>query len=175
MAVASLTVESGNDKGTRYVLAGKLTAMGRDPSNHVYLSDEEVSRYHAKIITRDNRYVIADLNSTNGTLVNGKKVSEHVLSSGDAVVVGKTVFLFEAHLEEAQEAKKVAAVETRRDDPATPGSLDRLISDDEASALRVALPSVAQTDRVLNALILSAGDGLFGHFLGPLCRPDQRT
>jgi len=130
---ATLTVEKGKEKGSRFVLAGKLTAFGRDPSNHVHMSDEEVSRYHAKIITRDNRYVLADLNSTNGTLVNGQKITEKILESGDALVLGKTVFLFEVHPEglpgEAEESREPLVQVSQE-------SADRLLSPDESALIR---------------------------------------
>ncbi len=130
---ATLTVEKGREKGTRFILTGKLTAFGRDPSNHVHLIDEEVSRYHTKIVTRDNRYVIADLNSTNGTLVNGEKITEQVLNSGDAIVLGKTVFLFEMHPEGIAEERKESEEPLVRVEAE---SGDRLLRADESALVR---------------------------------------
>ena len=62
-----------------------LTNLGRKLDNHIVLNDPRVSRNHAQIRVMDNQYILLDLNSTGGTMVNGKKISKSVLYSGDSI------------------------------------------------------------------------------------------
>ncbi len=72
--------------GTRTVLLGDpIVSLGRSFENNVVIDDSRVSRRHAQLRQRAGRYVIYDLGSSGGTLVNGVRVSEHVLSSGDVI------------------------------------------------------------------------------------------
>src|SRR5439155_1286905 len=59
--------------------------IGRDPQNDVVLDDRRVSRKHAEIRLRLGRYTLYDLQSTNGTYVNGRRVAEKVLDDGDKI------------------------------------------------------------------------------------------
>jgi len=98
--VPSLFVIRGNDQGTRFELEGVAVGMGRDASNDVQLHDTEVSRQHAEIRRADGGYRIVDLRSSNGTFVNGQRVDEHRLTSGDQVQLGGTLMLFTRPAEE---------------------------------------------------------------------------
>lgn len=62
--------------------------IGRDEGCHVVLSDPSVSRRHARLRFRDGRWILQDLDSTNGTLVNGVRVGRCQLRAGDAVALG---------------------------------------------------------------------------------------
>jgi len=68
-----------------YKINGALTNMGRKLDNHIVLNDPRVSRNHAQIRMVDNHFILLDLNSTGGTMVNGKKISKSVLYSGDTI------------------------------------------------------------------------------------------
>ncbi len=63
-------------------------SIGRDPKNDHVLDDRRVSRRHAEIRLRLGRYTLYDLQSTNGTFVNGRRIAEMVLSSDDRVTIG---------------------------------------------------------------------------------------
>jgi diguanylate cyclase (GGDEF)-like protein len=94
---ALITVLSGapSDIGAHWSVDGPLV-IGRDPDVEVPLGDTSCSRKHARI-ERDEAtgvYLVTDLGSTNGTLVNGAKVTQRPLSDGDRVVVGATVIKF---------------------------------------------------------------------------------
>ena len=103
----SLFVIRGNDQGTRYELEEPVLKLGREPSNAVQIHDTEVSRHHAEI-RRTTRLHIGDLNSSNGTFVNGRRVQEHLLASGDQVQVGATLMLFTAPAEEGEDRRKTS-------------------------------------------------------------------
>jgi len=98
--VPSLFVIRGNDQGTRFELEGPTVSIGRDSSNLVQLHDTGVSRQHAEIRRVDNRFLLVDLNSSNGTLVNGKRIQEHWLVSGDQIQMGRTLMLFTSPVED---------------------------------------------------------------------------
>lgn len=73
----------------RYRLEGNRVVVGRDPSVGIRLNNEKVSRYHAEFVrSPDGVWWIHDLSSTNGIRVNGRAVTEKILSAGDAVEVG---------------------------------------------------------------------------------------
>lgn len=98
--MASLFVIRGNDQGTRFELVEPVIRLGRDPSAHVQLHDSEVSRHHAEL-RRDEKgdYVVSDLNSSNGTYVNGRRIRRHLLRSGEHVQVGGTLLLYTGALD----------------------------------------------------------------------------
>src|SRR5262245_40887497 len=93
--MARLVGESGPDAGHEWTVEGGLT-LGRDAHNAIAMPDnKKSSRDHAKVWKEGaGRYAVADLGSTNGTLVNDEKVTRHVLVDGDEVRVGDATFRF---------------------------------------------------------------------------------
>ncbi len=93
---AALVIRTGGFEGMRYELAGEETLIGRNPTTDITLLDEGISREHAIILTDDDgSYVIEDLQSTNGTKVNGKRVRSAALEPGDEIQIGHTIFEFQ--------------------------------------------------------------------------------
>ena len=76
--------------GRSIPLRGERMVIGRLPECEVPLNDPNVSRHHAEIRWDGRSYVLVDLGSMNGTLVNGTPVSEARLSTGDVLTVGRT-------------------------------------------------------------------------------------
>jgi pSer/pThr/pTyr-binding forkhead associated (FHA) protein len=70
--------------------------IGRLPECDIVVADPKASRRHAEIRPAGNGFLLVDLQSTNGTRVNGSVVGEHILVDGDRVGVGATEFRFEA-------------------------------------------------------------------------------
>lgn len=68
--------------------------IGRDPQNDIVLDDRRVSRKHAEVRLRLGRYTLYDLQSTNGTYVNGRRVAEKVLDDGDKISIGGLEIVF---------------------------------------------------------------------------------
>jgi Protein of unknown function (DUF3662)/FHA domain len=81
--------------GERVVLGPEPVTIGRLPESTVVVNDPNASRRHAEIRRAGNDVVVVDLNSTNGTRVNGATVTERVLTDGDQIVIGTTVIRFE--------------------------------------------------------------------------------
>ena len=88
-----LTLIEG-DLDTKEFPLKENTSIGRSPTNDVVLKAPKVSRQHAAINMYNNQYIIIDLKSSNGVYVNGSKVDEAVLNSGDEVSVGGYRFTF---------------------------------------------------------------------------------
>ena len=92
--MSSLFVIRGNNQGTRFELDEGRAGLGRDAACAVQLHDTEVSRHHADIAWTEGAHVLTDLNSSNGTFVNGQRVRRHTLSSGDQIQIGGTLMLY---------------------------------------------------------------------------------
>ena len=90
----SLFVISGRDQGAKFELEDGMMGLGRDSSNFIQVHDTEVSRRHAEIRREGQFYTVIDLDSSNGTYVNGNRVERHTLASGDRLQVGSTLILF---------------------------------------------------------------------------------
>ena len=105
--LAKLIVNPTSSSRREIALARQLVSIGRDPSNDVVLPDAMVSRRHAVIEFRGSQYFIRDCNSSNGSLVNGDRVSERNLRDGDLVAIGTARMLFKEELEAEDSAAKV--------------------------------------------------------------------
>ncbi len=82
--------------GERVVLGEYVVTIGRLPESTIVLADTNASRSHAEIRPYGDSYRIVDMGSTNGTLVNGARITDQVLVDGDEIEFGATVILFEA-------------------------------------------------------------------------------
>ena len=93
---ASLSIENGEFAGMRYELSADETLIGRNPTTDITLLDDGISREHTMILFDDatGDYSIEDLQSTNGTKVNGKRVRSAELANGDEIQIGHTRFRF---------------------------------------------------------------------------------
>ena len=92
--VAILTVTAGPDMGFKFrIKPTAIARIGRETDNEVVLDDKATSRHHAQIQFQDGKYVLADLGSANGTLLNDQRVTESALSDGDLIKIGQNVIL----------------------------------------------------------------------------------
>lgn len=92
--MASLFVIQGSDQGRRYDLDDDAISLGRDNDNAIQLHDSEVSRHHAEVRVDVEGYMLVDLNSSNGSFVNGNQITEYQLANGDRVQLGRTLMIF---------------------------------------------------------------------------------
>jgi pSer/pThr/pTyr-binding forkhead associated (FHA) protein len=91
---ALLLVKRGPNAGSTFLIEADATSVGRLPESDVFLDDVTVSRSHAKVERRDGAFFVSDLGSLNGTYVNGERVDETKLASGDEIQVGKFKLVF---------------------------------------------------------------------------------
>ena len=104
--MTKLYVLDGPDKGQSFDLEGDPIHIGRSPDNHIQLKDTYISRRHLKILRRGEKYLIKDLESKNGTFVDGVPISpgiEFELKEGVPIMIGISVIcLGEGCLEEVK-------------------------------------------------------------------------
>lgn len=108
--MAYLMGMSGSVKGQMFVINKDRMIFGRHPANDVVLADETVSAQHCYVARRGDRYILRDLNSTNGTLLNSKRITgEEELKPKSVIQIGSSEFMFNAGPEE-QSAAATASV-----------------------------------------------------------------
>ena len=91
----ALVVRSGGGRaGEHFVPHGERTTVGRSPDCDIFLDDVTVSRRHAVIVRRDDRFWIEDQGSLNGTFLNRRRIESAELEDGDEVQIGKYRLIF---------------------------------------------------------------------------------
>ena len=105
MADITFQVLEGLERGQVYRDLPTPLTIGREDDNGIQLNDERVSRFHTKIQEDGGRIILTDLESTNGTRVNGHPVQMRVLQAGDHVCIGRCLLLFGSPEEIAHLAK----------------------------------------------------------------------
>jgi pSer/pThr/pTyr-binding forkhead associated (FHA) protein len=94
MAQITLRVLDGADRGRIFDTLSTPVTIGREEGNSLQLNDERVSRFHVKIQEDQDKIVVTDLESTNGTKVNGEDIQLRILRFGDIISLGRSVLLF---------------------------------------------------------------------------------
>lgn len=94
MTEITLRILDGSDRGRIFESLLPPVTIGREEGNTIQLNDERISRFHLKIQEDHSKLVLTDLESTNGTRVNGEDVQLRILRFGDMIAVGRSVLLF---------------------------------------------------------------------------------
>jgi pSer/pThr/pTyr-binding forkhead associated (FHA) protein len=96
--MAILTLVFGRDVLQTFDINGKRMIIGRAEDCTIVVDNLAVSRHHAIIEKKDDQYLVNDLDSNNGTFVNGRRITEPTaLNFGDEIGIGKHVLLFDSH------------------------------------------------------------------------------
>ena len=92
-----LVMHSGPTPGKVFPLSGDIIIIGREAENGIVINDAEISRKHTQLVFQGGKYIVTDLGSTNGTFVNGQRLTgQHVLIPGETVSLGEQInLLFE--------------------------------------------------------------------------------
>lgn len=93
MALLTFQIIEGLEAGRVFQGIKTPLTIGREEDNDIQLNDERVSRFHLKVQEESGRLILTDLDSTNGTRVNGHPVRLRVLQPGDLISVGRTLIL----------------------------------------------------------------------------------
>ncbi len=91
---ALLVVQRGPGAGSRYLLDTDLSTVGRHPESDIFLDDITVSRRHVEFRRQEGTFRVHDVGSLNGTYLNGDRVDDVELQSGDEVRIGKFRLIF---------------------------------------------------------------------------------
>ncbi len=94
MANVTLQVLDGFEAGRLYCDLQTPVTIGREEDNDIRLNDDRVSRFHAKIQEDAGRVILTDLDSTNGTRINGHPVRMRVLQLGDQILFGRCLMVY---------------------------------------------------------------------------------
>lgn len=130
MALVTLRILDGADRGKTYENVPTPVTIGREEGNSIQLNDERVSRFHLKIQEDQEKLVLTDLQSTNGTKVNGESVQLWILRFGDVVSIGRTLVLFGSRDDIAQRLAMLRGVDVSEGVP---------LDDEEEASPRFAL------------------------------------
>ncbi len=86
--VGEATVQQADGSLQKARLHPGSNIIGRNPDSPIFLNDQKVSGKHADLFVSENRYVLTDLNSRNGTKVNGQNISQQDVYQGDEIQIG---------------------------------------------------------------------------------------
>jgi pSer/pThr/pTyr-binding forkhead associated (FHA) protein len=115
MAGFQLIMRSGPTPGKVFQLKGDEVFIGRDVGNDIVINDAEISRRHARLAMQAGGYILEDLGSTNGTAVNGERLtSRHVMREGEILSFGEHVALVFESLADDKEATVVGPRTSRK-------------------------------------------------------------
>jgi len=112
MPVVTFQVLEGIDKGRVFRELPTPVTIGREEGNLLRLNDERVSRYHAKVQFDNGEIIITDLESTNGTRVNGNVVQIRRLRPGDVIAVGRSLLRYGSEAEIAARVATLSGIQT---------------------------------------------------------------
>jgi pSer/pThr/pTyr-binding forkhead associated (FHA) protein len=135
MAKLILSFEGKVEK--EYELDQEIVTIGRKPGNDIQIDNMAVSGTHAKILTIMNDSFIEDLNSTNGTLINGQKISKHSLQSGETIVLGQHELKYINEAAEAGEGEFEKTMIIR------PGTSEAPVSSETSKKLEQSIGKIA--------------------------------
>ena len=142
---------AGPLKDSTFALPNGEIHIGRDPSNLLSISDPSLSRRHCALSRESDGYKIRDLDSRNGTSVNGVAVKEARLSHGDQISVGDSIFLLLLHEEEEPTAGRVEYEDSLTQATAQVSPQDVLYLQPERILNEI--PAGSRVARNLNALL----------------------
>ena len=112
-AVLQLHGDAGPAPWCTFVIREEITHLGRDPACEVILTARNVSRRHARIVFHQDDYVLEDLGSKTGTLLNGVRLEHSVLlHDGDQIGIGASTFTFTFAKKSSDDELKVEAEST---------------------------------------------------------------
>ena len=94
VSTASLLIVEGEGRGTRFQIGRQRVGIGRSSENAIRIADEEASRFHAAIQWQAASFELLDLDSANGTLLNGTPIKRSTVSDGDQLQVANTLLQF---------------------------------------------------------------------------------
>jgi pSer/pThr/pTyr-binding forkhead associated (FHA) protein len=92
--MATVTVIFGGQEQKTHTLDKPRMVVGREPSCEIHIDNLGISRQHCEFQPRGEAFVVKDLGSSNGTYVNGRKITEHFLNDADEIIIGKYTLKF---------------------------------------------------------------------------------
>ena len=149
----------GNFKLDEIPLQRGTLNIGRAPDNDISLADPATSSHHAKIVTIFTSSFIQDLNSTNGTVVNGRKIVRHTLHHGDIISIGNLQLLFKSDtaINPEPEVEKKTLMINKEDLKVL---MDKAASDKDAGTFEHSVTTGAKAENHLSGFSITVPDKL---------------
>lgn len=129
---------------SEYPLLAEETSIGRKPENAIHIDNLSVSGHHARVLKIGSKVILEDLGSTNGTLIDHKQITKHILKHGDSILIGKHTLTY-VQLEDSPIA---AQSEPEEDDDMdktmiiTPQAKEALLNKNKPTAATMPLAAV---------------------------------
>jgi pSer/pThr/pTyr-binding forkhead associated (FHA) protein len=155
VAVARITIQvlEGFERGRVFGDLPTPVTIGREEDNTIQLNDERVSRFHVKIQEDGGRIILTDLESTNGTRINGHPVQMRVLQYGDQLSIGRSILVYGSAGEIDGQTRGTPVAEMRGHETHNPDAGRRTVSapdEEEArSAADESSSAIGDDDREL--------------------------
>jgi len=92
---AKLVVMTGPRKGEEFAITQARSTIGRGEDSTITINDPSMSRHHAELVYGAAEFRVRDLDSSNGTLLNGSVVEEYAIRNGDKLTMGETIVRFQ--------------------------------------------------------------------------------
>jgi predicted component of type VI protein secretion system len=159
MPAVTFQVLEGIDKGRSFRDLPTPVSIGREEGNIIRLNDERVSRFHAKVLADNDEIILTDLESTNGTRVNGSVVQIRRLRPGDRLGIGRSVLLFGSEAE--IDARRAALAGANMQPPTVQGSEGSVSATLQANALAAQIEQMDHFDLNPEDKITHTKDGFF--------------
>ena len=166
--MARLILSLDNQVLAEYNMSKERYTIGRLPDNDVRIDNPAVSGHHSLIINILNDSFLEDLNSTNGTYVNGKLIKKHALQNGDVITIGHHQMRFsdqDANQPEQDEFEKTMVI------PAGQQNADQLIEAEKAAERAVAEARAAESAPAAGYSAAAAAVKLNPDEMGELAEP----
>lgn len=103
--MAKLTLQFGTTVLKEYTVERQVVTIGRSPQSTIIIDNPAVSHDHAKIFAEGYEFYLEDLESLNGTFLNGSRIGRALLQAGDTIAVGKHTIRFTAEREDGEAAE----------------------------------------------------------------------
>ncbi|HHB12117.1 MAG TPA: FHA domain-containing protein [Chromatiales bacterium] len=141
-----------------YPILKECLTIGRRPGNDVVLDHPAVSSYHAQVITLLNESFVEDLESTNGTFVNGRLIRKHALRDGDVITLGEHRITYVNELARSagdmQKTTVLGKVTAGAGQPEAPAAVIRILDGASSRVVRLTKPltTVGKPDEAVAAI-----------------------
>ena len=143
-AAGKLILSRTGERDQDFTLAKATITLGRASDNDIVLRDGKSSRYHARLEQREGGYILFDLQSTNGTRINGVAVEQATLQAGAIITLGDSLLRFESTMTES--AAEMIPLESEAELDATIGqaTLSMTLTDTSGPRLAMHVPATTQ-------------------------------
>ncbi len=145
--MGKLIVSDSNGQTKEYTLDKERVTIGRHQDNDIPLNDKAVSGHHAVVITILQDSFLEDLDSTNGTQVNGRQIAKHPLSHGDVISVGRNTLRYEGEAAGSDEFERTMILKPGQFGAAFDAQVNKATSAPAAASAAAPPPPVAAPAR----------------------------